>query len=89
MMNDFLYDVDADLHHFNQLYPDLNNGNQGEYYNLNQCCLKSPNDFALFHVNICSLIPKMDDLHTVLSTLRCKFDVICITESWVTDATQN
>ena len=41
------------------------------------------NDLSVFHLNICSLLNKWDELLHLLSMLSISFDIVCITESWI------
>ena len=47
----------------------------------------SINGLTLIHYNIRSLLPKIDELQAELDQLQCAFDIICITESWLTEKT--
>ena len=83
--NDIFSDIDANLNHFNEIYPDLNNVNKSQYYEqkaFNNLKI-TDNDFKLFHHNIRSLNRNFDQLTALLSTLKTKFDVLCFTESWL------
>ena len=80
-------DIDAELNHFEQLYPSLNDGRIDQYYD----CEKfndtftgdSVNDFSVLHVNIRSLNANGESLVVHLSLFNCEFDVACLTETWV------
>ena len=87
-MIEYLGDFDAELNHFNEVYPELNSNVQSLYYDLDQfksSCISTSNDLSIFHVNVRSLYPKMDELLCLLSSLGHHFDVICITETWLTE----
>lgn len=89
-MNDVNIDIDVDLNYFNEIYPDLNNESQSKYYDVDSFRLefrKSPKNFAVFHLNVRSLCNKLDKLNTLLDLLGYKFDIICLTETWLTSFT--
>ena len=83
-MIDF-YSLDPDIHHFNTLYPDINSDGTCGYYgfgDFNASIVKGRNDLGIFHLNICSLLNKWDELLNFLGVLNVQFDFVCITESW-------
>ena len=86
---DVLDDIDADIHHFDEIYPSVNESIQKQYYSADEFNSKfSPNcgnDLSVFHINIRSLNKNGDELLVYLETINRKFDVICITESWITE----
>ena len=88
---DFFDNIDADLNHYNELYPDLNNENKSNYYTSNAFNELSinRNDFSIFHHNIRSLNKNYDQINGLLSTLKLKFDILCFSESWLNDSNQH
>ena len=87
MFSDNIFDeIDADLNHLNQIYPELNHSTSSEYYNATkfQSNVKYSNcDFSLIHYNIRSLYPKLDEVLAELNALNYEFSIICFTESWL------
>ena len=86
--SDVFNNIDADLNHFNEIYPDLNDINKNQYYDskkFNELKIKN-DDFKLFHHNARSLNKNFDQLTAFLSTFKTKFDVLCFTESWLHDS---
>ena len=60
-MSEHLDGIDADINHFNQLYPGLDNDNLVQYFTsdtFNRKYSKSNNDLSLIHVNIQSFFGK-------------------------------
>ena len=60
--NSFFSDIDPEINHFSQIFPDTHATFNSEYfdigkYNLN--CSAASNDIALFHINIRSLFHKI------------------------------
>ena len=91
-MIDLDRDIDADINHFDQIYPSLQNSRINQYYdtesfnglvsNFNQ------RDFSVMHLNINSIKANGDSLLSFLSTLNHKFDIICLTETRLGDLEQ-
>ena len=82
-------DLDADLNHVNALYPDFNNSASSLYYNfskLNSVFSDRNLCFSIIHFNIRSLFPKLDEIRTELSNLIFQFDLLCFTESWMSES---
>ena len=94
-MSDFVnFDaIDADLNHFDLLFPSFNNSNSDQYYDgtkFNQKFLSTEtNDLSLIHLNIRSLQRNGDVFQTFFSTLDLKFDIICLSETWARDTALN
>ena len=88
MNRDIFDEIDADLNHFEQLYPELCR-NRDQYYDNERFNTifgvndSSVNDFSVIHVNIRSLNANGNDLNVYLSLLNLKFDVVCLSETWV------
>ena len=94
--NDVISDIDPDYNHFNVLYPNLDAVNQSKYYNIGEfndeyCLTATVNDLSVIHLNARSLgaDSKHDYINSILFMLKLKFHIICITESWLTDATKD
>ena len=80
-------DIDVELNHFQEIYPNLSNSESSNYYNLetfNKLPGKNKNDLSIFYQNIRSLNSNYDNVSDLLSSLECKFDILCFTESWLT-----
>ena len=89
-MDDFLVDIDIDSNFISDNYqnvndilpddnyydvPKFNNVFHGDYRN----------DLKIFHLNIRSLPRNGDALIAYLYFLKQKFDIICLTETWLND----
>ena len=87
MVSDVLNDVDADLNHFNELYPSLHSSSEQQYYDSDKFNstfnLNTRNDLSIIHANIRSLSANGDMFVGFLSLLNRSFDVICFTETWL------
>lgn len=91
-MIDYLSDVDVDINHFNEIYPEILSESQSKYYDSNSFKLldnKTPNDIAILGINIRSLHGKLDELQAWITLLECRFDIICVAETWLTNSTIN
>ena len=78
--------LDSDINHFNALYPDMNNDDICRYYSFNEfnsSVVGDPDDLTIFHLNICSLLNKWDELLNNLGMLNISFNFVCITETWL------
>ena len=81
-------DIDPELNHFSQLYPELNSTYKSDYYDItkfNTILSKNSKDLSLIHINIRSLFHKIDHLQALFDQLIVDFDIICFTESWLSD----
>ena len=83
-------ELDADLNHFDLLYPSISQSRERQYFNtdtfnesFNRNNCKS---FRIIHLNIRSIQANGDDFVTYLSTLKTIFDVICFSETWMSDS---
>lgn len=90
VQNDYFNNIDADLNHFNELYPDLTTINRNQYYSdekfNNVFGVSDDNrDLSVIHLNIRSMFKNGDAFITYLSLLNRTFDVICLTETFVQD----
>jgi len=85
--DDLFPDLDVDMNHFNELYPDSIE-QRSEYYNsqkFNDEIEVTVSDISVVHMNVRSLSCNIDEVLALFSSLRCKFDIICFTETWLTD----
>ena len=85
-----LDDIDGDVNHFGNLYPDLDNESRSRYYDIdsfNADCRKGKSDLALLHLNVRSLYSKLDNLISYITLLNIDFDVICLSEVWLNPST--
>jgi len=81
-------DIDVDINHFNEIYPDIQTDIQSEYFDidkLNSLNYNKNSDLSLICLNIRSLASNYDEISTLLRSLTIQFDLICFTESWLTD----
>ena len=83
----FFDNIDADINHFEQLYPSIGDNNFDQYYDSGKFnsvfSVNGTRDFSVIHVNIRSISANGDALSVYLSTLNREFDVICLSETWV------
>ena len=92
-MNDYnsiFADIDMDHNHVPELHQLNNYLNNTQYFSIDSFneMLVDGVDLKVLHLNIRSLCSNMEDLCALLSLLNCKFDAICITESWLDDYTE-
>ena len=85
-------DIDADINHFDQIYPSLLKSRRNQQYNTDKFIelvskLKE-RDFSVIHLCINSNRANGECLLSFVSTLNLTFDIICITETWFTDLEQ-
>ena len=89
-MDDLLENLDADLNHFNEIYPCLRDTFSSQYYDTekfnSELCRSSEDDFSIIYVNVRSLRMNGDALEGYLSVLKRKFDIICLCETWINEA---
>ena len=82
------YDIDPDVNLIQQ------HCKSSAYYlerEFNDMFVKSTFDdsnFSLLHLNACSLQNKIDDLLQLINTVKLKFTVIAISETWANDTNQ-
>ena len=89
---DIFTDIDPELNHFSQLYPELSSTYKSDYYDIpkfNTIFSNNSKDLSLIHINIRSLFHKIDHLQALFDQLIVNFDVICFTESWLNDSNKN
>ena len=84
-------ELDADIQHFGELYPDLNISMESEYYDMTKinALTVTDTDFSIFSHNCRSLHGHFDELSALLNSINFKFDVISFTESWLNDGIKN
>lgn len=85
-------DIDAHINHFSELFPDLNGDQQCQYYDadkFNQNYTNSNCDLKILCYNIRSLHAHHQELEALLALINCQFDIICFTESWLSDANKD
>ena len=90
MMNieDVLNNIDAEVNHFGELYPELYENADNQYYTIdtfNQKFPENSDDLSIFHCNIRSFKSNGDDLCIFLSNLNHKFQIICLNETFIKD----
>ena len=79
-------DIDPNMNHFSQIYPDLNSVHKSQYHDFtkfNTINSNSLKDLSLVHINIRSLYHEADHLLALQNQLVVKIDLICFTESWL------
>ena len=86
-VNSLFDDIDIDLNHVPELQQYNNYANSTQYFDVNEfnSLCGGDVDLKVLHLNIRSLCSNMEDLCALLSMLNCRFDVIGITESWLSD----
>ena len=84
-------ELDVDIQHFGELYPDLNISTESEYYDQTKinALTVTDADFSIFSHNCRSLHGHFDELSALLNSINFKFDVISFTESWLDDGIKN
>ena len=83
-----LDDIDIDQHFYENNYPSLNGSLTDQYYNIErfQDAFSSEttnNNLSIIHVNIRSISKNGDALVTYLTSLNKRFEIICISETWL------
>ena len=83
--------MDAEINHFNNTFPDVfNNDNLSQYFTVktfnNQFNDLNKIDLSILHLNIRSLAANGDDFISYIETLDVKFDIICLSETWLNDS---
>ena len=89
---DPLDDANPDLNFFNSDVQSISNALNSYYYaeddlNDNDIVTSHSYDLAMFHMNIRSLPKNNDALKMYLSSLRIRFDVIALSETWLSAET--
>ena len=82
--NDIFNDIDPEINHFAEIFPDLNNSEQCDYYfidKFNEHCIRNMNDLNIIHCNIRYPYMHHDEFLALLSILCVKFDILCFSVS--------
>ena len=81
-----LEDIDIELNHFNNIYPDIHANQAIQYFTTETFQTQFPNlkpcDLSIIHLNIRSIYANGSVFCSYLETLKSKFDVICLSETW-------
>jgi len=86
-MVDSLDEFDAEMRHFNQIYPRLGDGITSDYFSVDEFSerfVNSAQHLKLMHMNARSLFPKIDEFKVILASLQVDFNIICFSETWLT-----
>ena len=82
-------EIDVDTNHFDILFPSIASSQNNQYYDIDSFnssfSINGMNDLSVIHLNIRSIAANGDRFAVFLSTLNLNFDVICLTETWVTE----
>ena len=79
---DILSDIDPEVNHFAEIFPDLNKSEHSDYYSIdkfNENCVTNVKDLNIIHCKIISLYAHHVEFFALLSILRVKFDILCFT----------
>lgn len=85
-MADLFNDIDVDVNYFSEQYPDLGLEDRSKYYDISELSSDVTldiHDLSVLSLNIWSLLPKLDEFTAILHVMKHKFDVICLTETWL------
>ena len=89
MNNDTFFEIDADINHFDDIYPCINESSMKQYYTADEFNVKfssnNTKDLSVFHINIRSLNKHGDELAIYLESINRRFDIICLSETWITE----
>lgn len=80
------------MNDFNEFYPSLSYSRESLYYSvssISDSLIVSPNDFKVTHLNIRSLLPKIDEFVAILGDVKLEFDCICFSETWLNHSSVN
>ena len=90
---DYLVNVDSDVNHFSEIYPnlqpDINNVKYYSFDSLSGLLSGNRSDLKLMHLNVQSLSAKYDNLLAEFHQMGFSFDIFCFTESWLTENNKN
>ena len=82
--DDIFNDIDPEVNHFAEIFPDLNNSEHSDYYSIvkfNENFVTNVNDLYIIHYNIRSLYAHHDEfLSLLLNVLRVKFAILFLWE---------
>ena len=85
--NDIFNDIDPEVNHFAEIFPDLNNSEHSDNYlidKFNENCVTNVNNLNTIHCNIRSLYAHHNEFLSLLGILCVKFGILCFSESWLT-----
>ena len=89
--DDIFNDIDPEAKHFAGIFPGINNSEHSDYYSIHKfnenCIINNVNLLNIIGCNIRSLYAHHDEFLALLNILHVKFDILCLSESWRTDAT--
>ena len=81
-----LSNIDIDVNHFNEVFPNLSLGNDNQYFDYcrfnDVFSMNAGRDLSIMHLNIRSISRNGDCLISYLSLLNRNFDVICLSETF-------
>ena len=84
--NVILENIDIELNHFNNIYPDIHANQAIQYFSTETFQTQFPNlkpcDLSVIHLNIRSIHANGSVFCSYLETLKSKFDLICLSETW-------
>ena len=79
-------DIDAEINHFNRIFPDFESNQSNPYFNSESFNSKfssnNSHSLSIIHINIRSIAANGEAFASYLTTLKFNFDVICFTETW-------
>ena len=78
--DDIFNDIDPEVNHFAEIFPDLNNSELSDYYSIykfNENCVTNVSDLNIIHCNIRFLYAHHDEFRSLLSVLLVKFYILC------------
>ena len=91
MPDDIFNEIDIDINHFDEIFPNLSLGDTSQYYDdvrFNDLFgVNGGRDLSVLHLNVRSMSRNGDCLITHLSLLDRKFDILCLSETFVNDVT--
>ena len=74
MNSESFFEIDADINHFDDLYPSINESNMKQYYTADEFNDKfssnNGKDLSVFHINIRSLNKNGDELAIYLESIN-------------------
>jgi len=87
--NSNLNDIDVDNNHINHIYPNLTECKNYKFEEFNNLNIDVNKDLKILNWNIRSLSAHYDELIGFLTCINYKFDIISLTESWLSDSNQH
>ena len=86
-------DNDIGLNNLHEIYGHLDYEEMSKYYSIDQFNNTFPSNennlLSIVHVNIRSIIKKLDKINIFFASLKKVPDVFCVSESWLTDKNIN